>query len=97
MGAVVSSGVTGFPEATDAFIDKLREQVSFERASLPIPLTLPPRGVRQWVNLMVATWRFTDRWRTHIVSSMPTSIQAVIAAVDVVITLIAAQNHPGPE
>lgn len=97
MGVTISTGSAAFQSATDVFIMQLRNQVAADLLIVPIPLTSPPRGVREFVNKFVKLWHFTDRWRSHIVSSMPASIQAVIAAVDVVILLIEQQNHPGPE
>lgn len=97
MGATTSGGSVTFQVAADDFIAALRIQAATDATLAPSPLTLPPRGVRQWVNLMVKTWKFLGRWRSHVVDAMPASIQVVIVAVDVVIDLIDQQNHPGPE
>lgn len=97
MGVITTGGTQAFQDATDKFIQQLRAQVIADVTYAPTPTTLPARGVRQWVNLFTKLWHFTDRWRTNIVGAMPVSIQAVIAAIDVVILLIEQQNHPGPE
>ena len=96
--STITGGAPAFETATDAFIAALRDQLAVDVTMFapPEPST-PPRGVRQWSNLMVKTWRFLGRWRTNIMGDAPPSVQAIIVAVDVVIELIAALNPVGPE
>lgn len=95
--AIITGGTTTFQNATDAFIKALRDQLLVDASILPPTPVTPPRGVRQWVNLVVKTWRFLGRWRGNIMGYAPPSVQAVIVALDVVLELIAALNPPGPE
>ena len=95
--SVINGGSTTFQAATDSFIKALRDQVNLDASIDPPSPVTPPRGVRQWVNLTVKTWRFLGRWRGNIMSAAPPSVQAVIVALDVVLELIAALNPVGPE
>lgn len=97
MGAIVQGGSEAFQTATDAFIDALREEVYVELTVGAAPGGLPPRGVRQWVNLVVKTWHFLGRWRSNIFDNAPPSVQAAIITIDVVLAVIEAMNIPGPE
>jgi hypothetical protein len=93
------SRITDFPafsEATNTWLAALAVQVN-DPDDAPTPVTLPPRGVRQWVNLMVHMWSFAQRWRTHITGTAPASVQALFATLDILMPLIASMNTPGPE